>query len=76
MWRRVEGPPEPWESSAFLFTDEERQKALSEAVDYGSPSPEHVNSIWSEKVLKEGNYFPGNVQDRVLGGVRTNFQLW
>lgn len=76
MWRRVEGSPEHWEIVAFDFSSAELAEALREAADYGSPAPEAVQAIWAAKTLQEGQYFPSNVQDRVLGGVRKAFRLW
>ena len=76
MWRRVEGTPESWEAAAFDFSDAELAAALGEAADYGTPAPEKVRALWAVKTLQEGQYFPSNVQDRVLKGVRTAFKLW
>jgi hypothetical protein len=76
MWRRVEGAPEPWEAAAFDFSDAELAAALREAADYGTPAPEQAQALWAARTLQEGQYFPSNVQDRVLPGVRRAFKLW
>jgi len=76
MWRRVEGAPESWEAAVFDFSDAELAAALREAADYGTPAPEEVQALWAAKTLQEGQYFPSNVQDRLLEGVRKAFKLW
>lgn len=76
MWRRVDGVPEAWEAAVFDFSAAELAEALREAADYGSPPAAEVEALWATGTLQEGQYFPAQVQDRVLGGVRRAFQLW